>query len=132
MGLSLTGLSAGARLNPVPFTRALWAATAHNAARQAVSMSGVEETSMVAFQSSRIVPGGSGIEITGQAIALTGVTVHASAADNGGSVKFGGNLQPADTVTIDTATLTLADATSDGNGIACVVGTHKGKNNELL
>ena len=124
------------------------AATAKEAARQAINMSGVIEAKSVSGHNGSIVIGGGdggtvsvsgkvnassksgtggSIEITGDAIELTGATVDASGATGGGTINIGGlkhgadGLQTATTTTVDEDTVISADATEDGDGGAIVV-----------
>nr|WP_321457985.1 MBG domain-containing protein [uncultured Cohaesibacter sp.] len=124
------------------------AATARQAARQAVNMSGVIEAKSVSGHNGSIVIGGGAggkvsvsgsinassedgdggsIKITGDAIELTGATLDASGATGGGTINVGGlkhgadGLQTATTTTVDEGTTISADATEDGDGGAIVV-----------
>nr|WP_319514534.1 MBG domain-containing protein [uncultured Cohaesibacter sp.] len=124
------------------------AATAKEAARQAINMSGVIEAKSVSGHNGSIVIGGGdggtvsvsgkvnassksgtggSIEITGDAIELTGATVDASGATGGGTINIGGlkhgadGLQTATDTTVDEDTVISADATEDGDGGAIVV-----------
>jgi filamentous hemagglutinin family protein len=124
------------------------AATAREAARNAVNISGLVEARSIGGQSGSIfIGGGAGgsvnvsgrlsatghqtaggaIAVTGQNIALAGATVDASGATGGGSINIGGGshgegpLQQADTVSIDNQTKIRADATATGNGGNVVV-----------
>lgn len=119
------------------------AATAREAARNAVNISGlVQARSIGGHSGSIVIGGGSGGDVTvtgrldvssrrnaggsvtatGKTIALKGATVKASGATGGGTVNIGGGRQGAgplphaDTVTIDAATTIEANATRRGNG----------------
>ncbi len=119
------------------------AATAREAARNAVNISGVVQTRSIGGHNGSIVIGGGAggrvrisgrvdsashdgsggrIAITGRSIKLKGATVDASGVSGGGTINVGGGrqgsgpLQRAETVAIDTATTIKADATSSGNG----------------
>ncbi|WP_377299505.1 MBG domain-containing protein [Rhizobium sp. SGZ-381] len=124
------------------------AATAREAARNAINMSGVVEARTVAGREGEIVLGGgeggrvavSGkvkataaaakggkVKVTGKAIALAGAEIDASGAAGGGSVKIGGDRQGAgdteraETTSVDAATVIRADATEAGKGGDIVV-----------
>ncbi len=124
------------------------AATAREAARNAVNISGLVEARTIGGQSGSIfIGGGAGgnvnvsgrlsatghqttggtVTVTGQNITLAGATVDASGKLGGGTVNIGsgshgqGPLQQADTVTIDNTTAIRADATASGNGGNVVV-----------
>ncbi len=124
------------------------AATAREAARNAVNISGIVQARTIGGQSGSIfIGGGAGgnvnvtgrlsatgrqgtggaITVTGKDITLAGAGVDASGSTGGGSVNIGGGrqghgpLQQADTVTIDSATVIRADATAAGNGGNVVV-----------
>ncbi|WP_319411246.1 MBG domain-containing protein [uncultured Cohaesibacter sp.] len=119
------------------------AATARQAARQAINMSGVIEAKSVSGHNGSIVIGGGAggsvsvsgkvnassksgsggsIEITGDVIELTDATIDASGASGGGTINIGGlkhgadGLQTASTTTVDEGTTISADATEDGDG----------------
>ena len=124
------------------------AATAREAARNAVNISGLVEARTIGGQSGSIfIGGGAGgnvnvsgrlsatgrqttggtVTVTGQNITLAGATVDASGKLGGGTINIGsgshgqGPLQQADTVTIDNTTAIRADATASGNGGNVVV-----------
>ena len=124
------------------------AATAREAARNAVNISGLVEARTIGGRSGSIfIGGGAGgnvnvtgrlsatgrqatggaVTVTGQNITLQGATVDASGKTGGGTINIGGGrqgqgpLQQADTVTIDSATTIRADATASGNGGNVVV-----------
>jgi filamentous hemagglutinin family protein len=124
------------------------AATARNAARHAVNLSGSVEADSISGSDGEIVIGGgeggkvtvsgkvsaksaSGkggrITVTGQQVALKGAEVDASGATGGGTVKIGGDwqgtgtTQRAETTSIDAASIIRADATQSGNGGTVVV-----------
>ncbi len=124
------------------------AATARNAARHAVNLSGSVEANSISGRDGEIViGGGSGgkvtvsgkaaarsasgkggkITVTGQKVALKGAQVDASGAKGGGTVKIGGGwqgkgtTQRAETTSIDAASIIRADATQSGNGGTVVV-----------
>ncbi|MBP2551603.1 filamentous hemagglutinin family protein [Neorhizobium galegae] len=124
------------------------AATAREAARNAINMSGVVEARTVAGREGEIVLGGgeggrvavSGkvkataaagkggkVKVTGKAIALAGAEIDASGGAGGGSVKIGGDrqgsgdTQRAETTSVDAATVIRADATEAGKGGDIVV-----------
>lgn len=129
-------------------TVVMTAATARNAARHAVNLSGVVEADSVSGSDGEIVIGGgeggavslSGkvkstsstgkggkITVTGKSVSLKGATVDASGKNGGGTVKIGGDyqgkgsLQTADTVSVDADTVIRADASESGNGGSVVV-----------
>ena len=124
------------------------AATAHDAARNAVNISGVVQARTIGGRSGSIsIGGGAGgsvkisgrlnatarhavggvVTVTGKDITLAGATVDVSGKAGGGTVNIGGGaqgrgpLQHADTVTIDGTTAIRADATASGNGGHVVV-----------
>jgi filamentous hemagglutinin family protein len=124
------------------------AATAHEAARNAVNMSGLVQARSIGGRSGSIsIGGGAGgdinisgrlratarrgsggaVTVTGRDITLAGATVDVSGGSGGGTVNIGGgrqgqgSLQHADSVTIDKATTIRADATASGNGGNVVV-----------
>jgi filamentous hemagglutinin family protein len=124
------------------------AATAREAARDAVNMSGLVQARTIGGRSGSIIIGGgdgggvkiSGrlnakarrtaggtIAVTGKTIALKGATIDASGKLGGGTVNIGGGrqgqgpLQKAETVSIDTQSTIRADAKTSGNGGAVVV-----------
>jgi filamentous hemagglutinin family protein len=124
------------------------AATAREAARNAVNISGLVEARSIGGQSGSIfIGGGAGgnvnvsgrlsaigrqttggaVAVTGQNITLAGATIDTSGKLGGGSINIGGGshgqgpLQQADTVTIDHQTTIRADATAAGNGGNVVV-----------
>ena len=124
------------------------AATARDAARNAVNISGFVQASTIEQRGGMIsIGGGEGgkvkvtgkllansangaggaIKMTGKAIKLKGATVEASGATSGGTINIGGGyqgkglLQQADKVKIDAATMIRADATQTGRGGDVVV-----------
>lgn len=123
------------------------AASARQAVRQVVNLSGVVEARSVSGRSGAIVLGGgegsvalSGrldtgsadgqggqITVTGRDIALQGATLQASGASGGGSIRIGGErhgggtLQRAQSTTLDAASTVKADATASGDGGEVVV-----------
>ncbi|WP_313200547.1 MBG domain-containing protein [Rhizobium sp.] len=127
------------------------AATAREAARQAINLSGVAEAKTVSGKNGEIVIGGgeggtvavSGkafatgkstkndkggkITVTGKAVALKGATVDASGSTGGGTVKIGGDwqgsgdTQRAETTSVDAKSTIRADATEAGDGGTVVV-----------
>lgn len=124
------------------------AATARNAARHAVNLSGSVEADSISGSDGEIVIGGgegghvtvSGklsaksstgkggkVTISGKSIALKGATVDASGAKGGGTVKIGGDYQGkgttqrAETTSIDAQSTIKANATESGNGGNIVV-----------
>ncbi|QCJ00286.1 beta strand repeat-containing protein [Agrobacterium larrymoorei] len=124
------------------------AATARNAARHAVNLSGVVEADSISGSDGEIVIGGgeggavtvSGkvkttsstgkggkVTVTGKSVALKGATIDASGKTGGGKVRIGGDyqgkgsLQTADTVSVDADTVIRADASESGNGGSVVV-----------
>ncbi|MGL9719545.1 two-partner secretion domain-containing protein [Symbiopectobacterium sp.] len=126
------------------------AATARNAVRNAINLSGVVEANSVGGQNGAITIGGgeggnvavSGtvtaaqgngdkVNITGDSIVLAGATVDASGKTCGGTVNIGderqgkGSTQRATTTTLDATTVVKADATTDGNGGNVVVWSDK-------
>ncbi|MBT9371277.1 MBG domain-containing protein [Rhizobium sp. CSW-27] len=119
------------------------AATAREAARKAINMSGVVEARTVEGREGEIVLGGGeggtvavagkvkataaagkggSVKVTGKTIALAGAEIDASGSTGGGSVKIGGDwqglgdTQRAETTSVDAATVIRADATEGGNG----------------
>jgi len=119
------------------------AATAREAARNAVNISGLVQARSIGGRNGAIqIGGGAGggvkisgrldassrrhrggaIAVTGKDIALTGATVDASGRTGGGTINVGGGrqgegpLQRADTVSIDKATVIAADASATGDG----------------
>ena len=134
----------------------LSAASAREAARQAVNLSGVIEARSVAGHNGAVVlsggegavavsgridasalagSGGTGgaITITGGDIALTGAAlVDASGESGGGTIRIGGDRQGlgslahAGTATVDAATVIRADATRSGSGGDVVVWSDAG------
>ncbi|NVJ64782.1 MAG: filamentous hemagglutinin N-terminal domain-containing protein, partial [Flavobacteriaceae bacterium] len=129
-------------------TVVMTAATARNAARNAINLSGVVEANSLSGHDGAITLGGgeggavrvSGkvratsstgkggkITVTGKSIALEGANVDASGATGGGRVLIGGRkygadgLQTAKTTTVDAASTIRADATQSGNGGQVVV-----------
>ncbi|CAO3431384.1 MBG domain-containing protein [Azospirillum endophyticum] len=121
----------------------LSAATAREAARRAVNLSGVVEATGVSGRNGAIVlSGGDGgtvkvggrldagnaegsggsVTVTGKAIALKGAAIEASGKTGGGTVRIGGGrqgkgtLQRAERVKADKATTITADATVKGKG----------------
>ncbi|MGA7806229.1 filamentous hemagglutinin N-terminal domain-containing protein, partial [Bradyrhizobium sp.] len=124
------------------------AATAREAARNAVNISGLVEARTIGGHTGSIfIGGGAGgsvnvsgrliatarqskggaVTVTGKNITLAGATVDASGGAGGGSINIGGGshgqgpLQQADTVNIDGSTAIRADATATGNGGNVVV-----------
>lgn len=124
------------------------AATAREAARNAINLSGhVRARSISGRSGSIFIGGGAGgrvaisgklnvasrkgrgaaVTVTGRDIALAGATIKAPGKTGGGSVRIGGDwqgkcsLQRADTTTVDAATKVKADATGSGNGGKVVV-----------
>ena len=124
------------------------AATARDAARNAVNISGtVEATSVEGRNGAIVISGGEGgkvkisgkidasskdtsggsIKITGEKVKLKVATVDASGATGGGTINIGGSfqgegpLQQAQKVKIDKGTSINADATQSGNGGDIVV-----------
>jgi filamentous hemagglutinin family protein len=124
------------------------AATAREAARNAVNISGIVQARSIGGKSGSIfIGGGAGgdvnvsgrlsasgrqtaggaITVTGKDITLAGATLDASGSSGGGNINIGGGrqgrgpLQQADTVTIDGATTIRANATAAGNGGNVVV-----------
>jgi filamentous hemagglutinin family protein len=124
------------------------AATAREAARNAVNISGlVQAKSINGKNGSIVIGGGAGgavkvsgkvlatsrrgtggsIKVTGQSIKLASATLDASGAQGGGTINIGGGFQgagplpQADTVSIDAATTISADATQAGNGGTIIV-----------
>ncbi|WP_376094036.1 MBG domain-containing protein [Roseomonas sp. CCTCC AB2023176] len=124
------------------------AATAREAARRAIDLSGVIEATSVSGRDGAIIlsggeggsvrvtgrldassPGGHGgsVTVTGRDIALRGATIDASGAAGGGTVRVGGGregrgpLQRADRVRMDAASTIRADATRRGSGGDVVV-----------
>lgn len=124
------------------------AATAREAARNAINLSGhVQARSISGRPGAITIGGGAGgavkisgrlstasrsqkggsITVTGRNVAVQGATIDASGAKGGGSIRIGGDwqgkgdLQRADTTSIDAATVVRADATVSGNGGKVVV-----------
>ena len=124
------------------------AATAREAARNAINISGLVQARSIGGKTGAIeIGGGEGgqvtvsgklttasrkarggnITVTGQDIALAGARLDASGKTGGGNVKVGGDrqgggtLQHARTVTMDAASAIKADATGSGNGGNVVV-----------
>jgi len=124
------------------------AATARNAARHAINLSGVVEAKSVSGSNGSITIGGgqggrvtvSGkvratsatgkggkVTVTGKSIALKGATLDVSGAKGGGTVRIGGDrqgkgsTQRAETTSIDANSTIKADATESGNGGSVVV-----------
>jgi filamentous hemagglutinin family protein len=124
------------------------AATAREAARSAINISGLVQARSIGGHSGSIVIGGGAggkvkitgrviatsphdaggsITVTGKDIKLKGAVVDASGATGGGNINIGGGrqgtgpLQHADTTTIDAATTIKADARQTGNGGNVVV-----------
>uniref|UniRef100_A6VSI9 Filamentous haemagglutinin family outer membrane protein n=1 Tax=Marinomonas sp. (strain MWYL1) TaxID=400668 RepID=A6VSI9_MARMS len=123
-------------------------ASARDAARHVINLSGVVEANSVSGRDGKIIIGGgqggdvtvsgtvaatsaSGkggdITVTGKNIALNGATIDASGATGGGSVKIGGdyqgkgNTQRAKTTTVDTSSVIRADANQSGKGGKVIV-----------
>jgi filamentous hemagglutinin family protein len=120
------------------------AATAREAARHAVNLSGLVEARSVGGRSGAIVLGGGdggtvavsgrlaarggtsakggAITVTGRNIRLKGATLDASGAAGGGTIRVGGgyqgkgDLQRAATTSVDRKTRIRADATHEGDG----------------
>ena len=119
------------------------AATAREAARNAINISGlVQARSIGGHNGSIVIGGGAGgsvriagrldagsrhdhggtVTLTGQQIKLKGANVDASGKTGGGTIKIGGDvqgggtLQQAQSVTMDAATSIRADSTGTGNG----------------
>ncbi|MBN8962459.1 MAG: filamentous hemagglutinin N-terminal domain-containing protein [Rhizobiales bacterium] len=124
------------------------AATAREAARNAINLSGhVQARSISGHSGSITIGGGAGgrvrisgklnvasrkhkgghVTVTGRDIALSGATINAAGKTGGGSVRIGGDwqgkgeLQRAATTTVDATTTIKADATGSGNGGDVVV-----------
>ncbi|WP_179145322.1 MBG domain-containing protein [Rhizobium sp. RU36D] len=124
------------------------AATAREASRQAINMSGVVEAKTVSGRNGAIVIGGGAggsvkvsgkvrataaagkggkVEVTGRQVALNGAEIDASGAAGGGKVKIGGDwqgasgTQRASTTSVDTTSIIRADATESGSGGTVVV-----------
>jgi len=124
------------------------AATAREAARSAINISGLVQARSISGHNGSIMIGGAAggrvkitgrliansrhyaggnITVTGKDIALKSATVDASGATGGGNINIGGgrqgsgSLQHADTTTIDATTTIKADATQSGNGGNVVV-----------
>ncbi len=138
----------GGKITAEGGTVVMRAATARNAARHAINLSGVVEANSISGSNGSITIGGddgghvtlsgkvkatsiSGkggkITVTGKSIVLKGATVDASGAKGGGTVKIGGDkqgkgtTQRAETTSIDATTTIRADATGKGNGGSVVV-----------
>jgi filamentous hemagglutinin family protein len=119
------------------------AATARDAARNAVNISGVVQARTIGGRTGSIVIGGGeggavkvsgrldatgrkttggAITLTGQHIALDGAVIDVTGQTGGGTINIGGGrqgqgpLQHADTLSVDAATIIRADATTAGNG----------------
>ena len=119
------------------------AATAREAARNAVNISGVIQARSIGGRSGSIsIGGGAGgnvnvsgrltatsrrgsggsVAVTGQSIALEGASLDVSGRTGGGTINVGGGrqghgpLQQADSITVDAKTTIRADATTSGNG----------------
>lgn len=96
-------------------TVVLNAATARDAVRRTVNLSGVIEARGVEAR-------GGSITLTGGDIVLAGATIDASGDHGGGSVRIGGDwqgggdLSRATTLKVDAATIVRADATVAGDG----------------
>ncbi|WP_445489495.1 beta strand repeat-containing protein [Rhodopseudomonas sp. RCAM05734] len=124
------------------------AATAREAARNAVNISGLVQAGTIGGRTGAIfIGGGAGggvnisgkliatsrqasggaIAVTGHTIALEGASIDASGATGGGTINIGGGrqgegaLQRAHTLTVDAQTTIRADATTSGNGGAIVL-----------
>ncbi|WP_445489499.1 beta strand repeat-containing protein [Rhodopseudomonas sp. RCAM05734] len=124
------------------------AATAREAARNAVNISGLVQARTIGGRTGAIfIGGGAGggvnisgkliatsrqasggaIAVTGHTIALEGASIDASGATGGGTINIGGGrqgegvLQRAHTLTVDAQTTIRADATTSGNGGAIVL-----------
>lgn len=119
------------------------AATAREAARNAINMSGTVEARSVGGRNGAIVFGGGtggkvkisgkinassatakggSVTVTGSEIALAGATIDATGVTGGGSVKIGGDyqggeaLERAVALSVDVVSKILADATENGDG----------------
>ncbi|TRL31504.1 GLUG motif-containing protein [Rhizobium straminoryzae] len=124
------------------------AATAREAARQAVNIAGVTEAKSIGGRNGAIsIGGGEGgkvsirgkvdvssgtgkggsITVSGRDVALSGATLDASGREGGGAVRVGGNrkgaagLQTAATTSVDAASVIRADATGSGTGGQIVI-----------
>jgi len=132
------------RINAVGGNVEIKAATAQQAVRDAVNISGTLSARSVSGHSGNItLEGGAGgnvtvsgkllatagrrvnggsITVTGRNIALRGAIVDVSGGAGGGTVLIGGGpqgsggLQTASSITVDSSTTIRADATADGNG----------------
>ena len=122
-------------------------ASARDAARHAINLSGVVEANSVSGHDGKIIIGGgqgdvtvSGkvtatsdvgkggeITVTGKNIALSDATLDASGATGGGAIRVGGDYQGtgstqrADTTRVDTNSVIRADATQSGDGGKVIV-----------
>jgi filamentous hemagglutinin family protein len=123
-------------------------ASARDAARHAINLSGVVEANSVSGHDGKIIIGGgeggdvtvsgnitatsaSGkggdITVTGKNIALNEATLDASGATGGGSIKVGGDyqgkgtIQHADTTRVNANSIIRADATQSGDGGKVIV-----------
>nr|WP_321457403.1 MBG domain-containing protein [uncultured Cohaesibacter sp.] len=141
-------VESGGTLSANGGTVVMKAATARNAARQAINMSGLVEAKTISGHNGAITFGGGAggkvkvtgkvvasaqkgkggsVTITGDAIDLEGASIDASGAAGGGTINIGGlkhgadGLQTASTMTIDETTTINANATEDGNGGDVVV-----------
>ncbi|TBW38284.1 filamentous hemagglutinin N-terminal domain-containing protein [Siculibacillus lacustris] len=141
-------IEVGGKISAEGGTAVMRAATARDAARHAINLSGVVEANAVSGHDGAIVIGGgdggkvtlsgkvsatstSGkggkITVTGKSVALKGATVDASGTRGGGTVEIGGDqqgsgtTQRADTVSVDASSVIRADATQAGNGGRVVV-----------
>jgi filamentous hemagglutinin family protein len=119
------------------------AATARDAARNAVNISGIVQARTIGGRAGSIIIGGGlggavkiagrltasarkttggAITITGQHITLEGATIDVTGRTGGGTISIGGGrqgegpLQHADTLNVDAMTTIRADATATGNG----------------
>jgi filamentous hemagglutinin family protein len=129
-------------------TAVMKAATAREAARKAVNLSGVVEAKSVSGRNGAIVIGGGrggsvkiagkvksrsstgkggSIKVSAARIDLVGAEIDASGATGGGTVLIGGKkygadgMQTAARTSVDANTIIRADATQDGNGGQVVV-----------
>lgn len=141
-------IESGGSLSAEGGTIVMQAATAREAARHAINLSGVAEAKSVSGKNGSIVlGGGSGgtvtvsgkirassgdgkggkVTVTGKNIALRGAEIDASGAKGGGEIKIGGDWQGkvgterATNTTVDAKTRIHADATGNGNGGTVVV-----------
>ena len=114
------GVAMSGRISADGGTVLLSAASALDAARHTVNLSGTIEARGVEGRSGAVV-------LTGGAITFAGATIDVSGVDGGGSVRIGGDRQGfgslahADTVDIDAGSTIDASATVVGNGGNVVV-----------